>query len=81
MAAPGRAAFIDAANYGEHLEQLRDCDLIIEAVGEKMQWKDDLYRQIAPYISPTAIVASNDELASLQRELDAAYARWAELDG
>ncbi len=27
------------------------------------------------------IVAANDELASLQRELDTAYARWAELDG
>lgn len=28
-----------------------------------------------------AIVAANDELSSLQRELDAAYARWSELDG
>ena len=67
LAAPGRAAFIDAANYGEHLEQLRDCNLIIEAVGEKMQWKDDLYRQIAPYISPTAIVASNTSGLSIDR--------------
>ena len=28
-----------------------------------------------------AIVAANEVLAALQAELDAAYARWSELDG
>jgi len=53
------AALIAQANYEEHLEQLKDCDLIIEAIAERMDWKLDLYKKIAPYIPPHAIVASN----------------------
>ena len=53
------AALIGQANYEEHLEQLRGCDLIIEAIAERMDWKLDLYKKIAPYVAPTAIVASN----------------------
>jgi hypothetical protein len=48
LATKDRVAYIDAANYSQHLDQLKDCDLIIEAIAEKMEWKDDLYRQIAP---------------------------------
>jgi 3-hydroxyacyl-CoA dehydrogenase len=50
---------IGQANYEEHMEQLRDCDLIIEAIAERMDWKLDLYKKIAPFIAPHAIVASN----------------------
>ena len=53
------AALIGMANYEEHLEQLRGCDLIIEAIAERMDWKSDLYAKIAPFIAPHAIVASN----------------------
>ena len=53
------AVLIGQANYEEHLEQLRDCDLIIEAIAERMDWKLDLYKKIAPFIAPHAIVASN----------------------
>ena len=53
------AVLIGQANYEEHLEQLRDCDLIIEAIAERMDWKLDLYTKIAPFIAPHAIVASN----------------------
>jgi 3-hydroxyacyl-CoA dehydrogenase len=53
------AVLIGQANYEEHLEQLRDCDLIIEAIAERMDWKLDLYRKIAPFVAPHAIVASN----------------------
>ena len=53
------AALIRQANYEEHMEQLRDCDLVIEAIAERMDWKLDLYRKIAPFLSPQAIVASN----------------------
>ncbi|MBI4741257.1 MAG: 3-hydroxyacyl-CoA dehydrogenase/enoyl-CoA hydratase family protein [Betaproteobacteria bacterium] len=67
LATRDRAAAIDAANYGQHLEQLRDCDLIIEAIAEKMEWKDDLYRKIAPFISPGAIIASNTSGLSINR--------------
>ncbi|AVZ78056.1 3-hydroxyacyl-CoA dehydrogenase [Zoogloeaceae bacteirum Par-f-2] len=59
LAAKDRLTFIDAANYGSDLAQLRDCDLIIEAIAEKMEWKLDLYAKVAPYIRPDAIFASN----------------------
>ena len=53
------AALIEQANYEEHSELLRGCDLIIEAIAERMDWKLDLYRKIAPFVAPHAIVASN----------------------
>jgi len=53
------AVLIVQANYEEHLEQLRDCDLIVEAIAERMDWKLDLYTKIAPFVAPHAIVASN----------------------
>ena len=53
------ANLIGQANYEEHLEQLRSCDLIIEAIAERMDWKLELYKKIAPFIGPNTIVASN----------------------
>ena len=53
------AVLIGQANYEEHLEQLKGCDLVIEAIAERMDWKLDLYRKIAPFVAPHAILASN----------------------
>ena len=53
------AALIQPANYEEHLELLAGCDLVIEAIAERMDWKLDLYRKIAPHVAPQAILASN----------------------
>ena len=53
------AVLIQQANYEEHLDVLRGCDLIIEAIAERMDWKTELYHKIAPFISADAIVASN----------------------
>src|SRR6187431_1762253 len=38
LAARDRAAAIEPANYDQHLERLRDCDLIIEAIAERLDW-------------------------------------------
>jgi 3-hydroxyacyl-CoA dehydrogenase len=53
------AVLIQQANYEEHMELLKDCDLVIEAIAERMDWKLDLYKKIAPFLAPHAIVASN----------------------
>lgn len=53
------AASIIPANYDEHLDHLKDVDLVIEAIAERMDWKLDLYRKIAPHVSATAVLASN----------------------
>ena len=53
------AALIQPANYEEHMDLLKGCDLVIEAIAERMDWKTDLYHKIAPFIAEGAIVASN----------------------
>ena len=64
---PEDAAFIQPANYEEHLALLGDCDLVIEAIAERMDWKLALYEQIAPHVSPRAILASNTSGLSITR--------------
>ena len=64
---PEDAALIQQANYEEHSELLKDCDLIIEAIAERMDWKLDLYKKIAPFIAPHAIIASNTSGLSITK--------------
>src|SRR5690349_12822743 len=47
------------ANYDEHLALLAECDLVIEAISERMDWKKALYEKIAPHIGPRTVLASN----------------------
>ncbi len=61
------AALIGQANYEEHLDQLRECDLVIEAIAERMDWKLDLYKKIAPFVAKHAIVASNTSGLSITK--------------
>jgi len=59
LASKDKLKFIDAANYDEHLPLLAECDLVIEAIAERMDWKNDLYAKIAPHLGANTIVASN----------------------
>lgn len=59
LAVKERADLIQAANYDQHLEQLRSCDLLIEAIAERPDWKADLYKRITPYLNERAILATN----------------------
>ena len=61
------AVLIEQANYEEHMDKLMGCDLIIEAIAERMDWKLDLYKKIAPFIAPHAIVASNTSGLSITK--------------
>src|SRR5690606_8774070 len=53
------AARSTPANYDSDLALLRECDLVIEPIAERMDWKQDLYRKVAPHIAPDAVLASN----------------------
>jgi len=67
LGVPEEAALIEQANYEEHLDKLRECDLVIEAIAERMDWKLDLYTKVAPAIAPHAIVASNTSGLSITK--------------
>jgi len=71
LGVPEDAALIEAANYEEHLDRLKECDLVIEAIAERMDWKLDLYRRIAPALAPHAIVASNTSGLSITKLAEA----------
>lgn len=75
----GSAALGEAirpASYDLDLDRITGCDLVIEAVAERMDVKQALYQRIAPVIGPESVLASNTsglpiaELANvLPREL------------
>ncbi len=71
LASPAKLTFIQPANYEQHLEQLRGCDLVIEAIAERMDWKSDLYRKVAPFLGKHAIFASNTSGLSINQLADA----------
>jgi len=65
------ADLIEPANYAQHLERLRGCDLIIEAIAERMDWKRELYAKIAPFVAEGALLASNTSGLSIGALSDA----------
>lgn len=71
LADKSRQAAIVPANYDEHLELLRGCDLIIEAIAERTDWKLDLYKKIAPHLPDSAVVASNTSGLSINQLAEA----------
>ncbi len=59
LATAGVEKQIKPANYEEDLEKLGECDLVIEAIAEKMEWKKALYDQIEPHLADDVILATN----------------------
>ncbi len=64
------AGLIEVANYEDNLDLLAGCDVIIEAIAERMDWKHDLYQKVASHIAPNAIFASNTSGLSINRLAD-----------
>src|SRR5262245_23828462 len=60
------ASLVEPGNIEDHLEKLRRCDWIVEAVTEKIEIKKSLYEKIAPFRRPDAIVTSNTSGISLK---------------
>ena len=71
LALKSLASSITPADYDENLRELKACDLVVEAIAERMDWKLDLYRKIAPHLPAHAIVASNTSGLSINALADA----------
>ena len=71
LAGKDRADYITPANYDEHLALLKDCDLVIEAIAERIDWKSDLYHKVAPHLGEHTIFATNTSGLSINKLADA----------
>src|SRR5262245_18242385 len=67
LSTPSKASFIEAANYDQHLDKLKECDLVIEAISERLDWKAELYRKVAPHVGEQAIFATNTSGLSINK--------------
>jgi 3-hydroxyacyl-CoA dehydrogenase len=67
LAAAGTAACIQPANYDHDLDLLQGCDLVIEAIAERMDWKTALYEKVAPHLGAQTIFASNTSGLSINQ--------------
>ncbi len=59
---------ITPLDYDEHLDRFGECDWVVEAIAERLDWKQDLYTKLESRLKPTAILTSNTSglpLASL----------------
>ena len=65
------AASIMPADYDENLAALKDCDFVIEAIAERMDWKLDLYKKVAAHIPDRTILASNTSGLSINKLAEA----------
>ena len=67
LAVAARAAHIQPANYAQHLPLLGECDLVIEAISERTDWKTDLYAKVAPHLGARTVFATNTSGLSVNR--------------
>jgi 3-hydroxyacyl-CoA dehydrogenase len=70
LATPARAAQIQPANYDQHMALLAECDLVVEAISERLDWKADLYRKVASHLGEHTIFASNTSGLSINSLAD-----------
>jgi 3-hydroxyacyl-CoA dehydrogenase len=59
LADASQAELLETGNFDDDLDKLKDADLIIEAIAERMDWKHQLYAKIGAHIAPHAIFATN----------------------
>ena len=70
LATADRAAHIEVANYDRDAHRLAECDLVIEAIAERMDWKHGLYAKVAPHLRSDAIFATNTSGLSINALAD-----------
>ena len=58
------------------LNKLKECDWIVEAISEKLDWKQDLYNKIIPHLNNNTIITSNTSglsLSDLSKDLPESF--------
>ena len=58
--------YIKAANYDDDLAELATCDLVIEAVAERLDIKESLYTKVGPHLGKETIFATNTSGLSIE---------------
>ena len=53
------AALISIGNFDDDLAKVADCDIVIEAIIERLDLKQGLFTKLEKLVAPHAIVASN----------------------
>lgn len=71
LAEAARAGLIQPANYDDDLPSLENCDLVLEAIAERLDWKLDLYRRVVPHLPAHAVFATNTSGLSINTLADA----------
>ncbi len=56
---PERAALVSVGNFDDDMQQLKNCDLVIEAVVENLEIKRSLFERVEQHRKPGSIIASN----------------------
>ena len=56
---PKNAELVSACNYDDHVEKLKDVDLVIEVVAERLDIKHAVYNNIVPHLKESVILTSN----------------------
>lgn len=72
------ASLIKIGNIEDDLSVVKDCDLVVEAVLEKMDIKQALFKKIEKHIGPQTIVASNTSGLSIEGMLSGLSSQFCE---
>lgn len=54
-------------SYSSYLEDLQDCDFIVEAVSENLKIKEDIFKSVEKIVSEETIISSNTSSISLTK--------------
>ena len=60
--------------YDDHAERFGECDWVMEAIAERLDWKQELYGRILPHLKDEAVLSSNTSglpVSQLAEALDA----------
>ena len=67
---PKTVEMITPLNYEDHIDQISECDWVIEVIAERLDWKQDLYQKIQPHLKKEAVITSNTSGISIAELID-----------